>query len=338
MKQILFPTLLLAAVASNALAQQQPQFTHYGFNGMYLNPAYAGIKGQGEITAIGRYQYLNYGASFDSGGEPKTYMLTGNLPVPALGGGIGFHVYRDVIAQSGMTNAQLSYSKHIKVGEGLLGIGVQGVFNHLSKGGYRAIDLNDPSVPRDGSDSKFDAGAGVWYESPTLYAGLSVNNLLRSNYKFQSARIDNQGNVTSYENTARYIAENHSYLTVGYNIEASPSVVVTPSALVKMVLPGKFGDDGKFNFKSNSYEANVRATFNDKYWGGIGYRHDESFTGMAGLAVAKDNALRIGYAFDFIAFNQDARAFSSHEIMLSYRLPKPSLATRPAIRTPRYSF
>jgi hypothetical protein len=59
---------------------------------------------------------------------------------------------------------------------------------------------------------------------------------------------------------------------------------------------------------------------------------------MAGLALAKDNALRIGYAFDFVAFNQDARALSSHELMLSYRLPKPNTNTRPPIRTPRYSF
>lgn len=330
MKVTLLSTLLLSAIAGTAFAQQQPQFTHYGFNGMYLNPAYAGIKGQGEITAIGRYQYYNYNASFDQGGEPKTYMLTGSFPVQVLGGGIGFHVYRDEIAQFEMTNAQISYSKHIQVGEGKLGIGIQGVYNYLSKGVYRFIDPDDSSIPRDGSDSKFDAGVGVWYESPTLYAGLSVNNLLRSEYSFKSE--------VGGSNTAKYIGENHSYFTVGYNIEASSSVVITPSALVKMVMPGKFGDDGKFTFKNNSYEANVRATFNDKFWGGVGYRYDESFTGMAGLALAKDNALRIGYAFDFIAFNQDARALGSHEIMLSYRLPKPGMVTRPAIRTPRYSF
>ncbi|SHK04932.1 PorP/SprF family type IX secretion system membrane protein [Hymenobacter psychrotolerans] len=331
MKGTLLSTLLLTTVAGTALAQQQPQFTHYGFNGMYLNPAYAGIKGQGEITAIGRYQYFNYKASFDDGGEPKTYMITGSLPVRVLGGGIGFHLYRDEIAQFEMTNAQISYSKHFELGEGKLGIGVQGIYNYLSKGVYRAIDPDDATVPRDGSDSKIDAGVGVWYESPTFYAGLSMNNLLRSEYNFTSES-------TSSSNMAKYIGENHSYFTAGYNIEASSSVVVTPSVLVKMVMPGKFGDDGKFTFKNNSYEANVRATFNDKFWGGLGYRYDESFTGMAGLALAKDNALRLGYAFDFVAFNQDARALSSHEIMLSYRLPKPGMATKPAIRTPRYSF
>ncbi|UOQ54451.1 PorP/SprF family type IX secretion system membrane protein [Hymenobacter cellulosivorans] len=330
MKRTLLTILLASVVSSMALAQQQPQFSHYGFNGMYLNPAYAGIKGQGEVTTLGRYQYLGYNATFDDGGSPQTYSLSASLPVAAIGGGVGVSVFRDKIAQSNITNVQLSYSKHLKVGEGRLGIGVQGIFNHLSKGVYRPADERpDGSVPREGSDQKFDAGVGVWYESDKLYAGLSTNNLLRSEYRFKS-----EGGT----NSATVIGENHAYLTAGYNIEASSSVVVTPTVLVKMVLPGKFGDNNKFSLKNNSYEGGVRATLNDKFWGGVGYRYDESITGMLGMSFAKDNALRFGYAFDLIAFNQDARAFSSHEIMLSYRLPKPGLATRPAIRTPRYSF
>ncbi|TGE20432.1 type IX secretion system membrane protein PorP/SprF [Hymenobacter aquaticus] len=330
MKRTLLSLLLTSAVSATAFAQQQPQFSHYAFNGMYLNPAYAGIKGQGEITTLGRYQYLGYGGSFDDGGSPQTYALTASMPVAAVGGGVGLSVFRDKIAQASITNVQLSYSKHIKVGEGKLGLGVQGIFNHLSKGLYRAADLRpDSSVPQDGSDRKFDAGVGVWYESDKLYAGLSANNLLRAEYRFKS-----DGGTKG----AKAIGENHAYLTAGYNIEASSSVVVTPTVLVKMVLPGKFGDNNKFNLQNNSYEGGVRATINDKFWGGVGYRYDESITGMLGMSFAKDNALRFGYAFDFIAFNQAARAFSSHEIMLSYRLPKPGLATRPAIRTPRYSF
>lgn len=324
MKGNLLATLLLTAVAGSAVAQQQPQFSHYAFNGMYLNPAYAGIKGQGEFTAIGRYQYYNYKATLDRGGEPKTYMLSGSLPVAAIGGGVGFNVYRDEIAQSDITSASLSYSKHFKVGdEGRLGIGVQGIYNNWHRGDYRAVDEGDASVPANGSDNKFDAGVGVWYESPRWYAGLSVNNLLRSQYKFMS--------VTGGE-TAKATAANHSYLTAGYNFDLTDNIVLTPTVIYKMV----FGD--KFNFDNNSFEGGLRATFNDRFWGGVGYRYDESLTGMAGFSVLKDNALRIGYAFDWIAFNQDARAFSSHEIMLSYRLPKPGLAVRPAIRTPRYSF
>jgi len=329
MKGILLTSFFVAAATVGALAQQQPQFSHYAFNGLYLNPAYAGIKGQGEVTAIGRYQYLNYKASFDDGGSPQTYMLSASLPVAVLGGGIGIQVYRDVIAQLRITNAQVSYSKHIKLGEGRLGLGIQGIYNRIGQGDYRYVDPNDPQVPVSDSDQKFDLGVGVWYESDKFYAGLSLNNLLRSNYLYSSAALTS---------TAQYLNENHSYLTAGYNIEATSSVVVTPTVLMKMVLPGKFGDSNKFNFKNNSYEANIRATVNDKYWAGIGYRYDESITGLVGVSFAKDNAMRVGLAYDLIAFNQDARALSSVELMLSYRLPKPTVFTRPAVRTPRYSF
>ncbi|GAC1370521.1 MAG: type IX secretion system membrane protein PorP/SprF [Hymenobacter sp.] len=331
MKGTLLATLLLTAAASSALAQQQPQFTHYGLNSLYLNPAYAGIKGQGEVTLIGRYQYLNYAGTFDGGGSPRTGLITVSLPVLALSGGVGLAVYYDQFGQSKMTNAALSYSQHAKLGAGKLGFGIQGIYTYLGKGTYNAIDPDDINVPREASDHKFDAGAGIWYEAPKFYAGISLNNLARSEYSFKSGGTKGT--------PSRYLAENHAYATAGYNIEASSSVVVTPMVLVKAVLPGSYSSTSKYdNSKNYSFEGGVRATIDDKYWIGANYRHEESFSGLLGLSFAKDNALRVGYAFDFIAFNQDARAFSSHEIMLSYRLPKPGLVTRPAIRTPRYSF
>ena len=331
MKVTFFATLLLTAAASSALAQQQPQFTHYGFNGMYLNPAYAGIKGYGEVNLIGRYQYLNIGnTQGDANGAPRTGMFSVSLPILPISGGVGLVVYYDQVGEQRMTNAALSYSQHVTLGSGKLGIGIQGTFTNLGKGQYRAIDLNDPLVPLNTNDRKFDGGAGIWYESPKFYGGVSINNLARSQYRF----ANKDGSRIS-----SYINENHAYLTAGYNIDASSSVVVTPVVLVKAVLPGSFSSAGKFdNTKNYSFESGVRGTIDDKYWAGINYRHEESFSGLLGLSFAKDNALRAGYAFDFIAFNQDARAFSSHEIMLSYRLPKPGLLTRPAIRTPRYSF
>ena len=331
MKGMLLATLLLTAAAGSALAQQQPQFTHYGLNGMSLNPAYAGIKGQGEVTLIGRYQYLNYNGTLDGGGSPRTGLITVSLPVLVLNGGVGLAVYYDQVGQSKMTNAALSYSQHIKLGSGKLGFGIQGIYTYLSKGTYRAIDQDDINVPQDASDSKFDAGAGIWYESPKFYSGISLNNLARSEYSFKSGGT--QGTPS------KYLAENHAYFTAGYNIDASSSVVVTPMVLVKAVLPGNFSSTSKFdNAKNYSLEGGLRATMDDKYWIGANYRHEESVSGLVGGSFGKDNAVRLGLAFDFIAFNQDARAFSSYEIMLSYRLPKPGLITRPVIRTPRYSF
>lgn len=330
MKGTLLATLLLTAAAGSAFAQQQPQFSLYGLNGMSLNPAYAGVKGQAEVNLVGRYQYLNYGTYGGANGSPRTGMITASLPLSSFGG-VGVVVYYDQIGQSKMTNAALSYSHHVKLGSGKLAFGIQGTYTYLGKGTYIAIDPDDINVPKDASDNKFDAGAGVWYESPKFYAGLSMNNLLRSEYTFKSGG-GSQGTPS------KYLGENHAYFTAGYNIDASSSVVVTPMVLAKAVLPGKFSSSSKFdNSKNYSFEGGVRATIDDKYWIGANYRHEESFSAILGVAFAKDNALRLSGAFDFIAFNQDARAFGSYEIMLGYRLPKVS-NFRPAIRTPRYSF
>jgi type IX secretion system PorP/SprF family membrane protein len=239
MKGIVLATLL-AAGALPALAQQQPQFTHYGLNGMYLNPAYAGIKGQTEVNVIGRYQYLNLGNSLgDDNGSPRTGMVSASIPVLPISGGLGLVVYYDQAGVTKMTNAALSYSQHIKLGSGKLGIGIQGIYTYIGKGTYRAIDPNDVNIPANASDHKFDAGAGIWYEAPKFYAGLSLNNLLRSEYTFKSNGT--QG-VAS-----QYLGENHAYFTTGYNIEASTNVTVTPMILVKAVLPGSYDTKSKYD-------------------------------------------------------------------------------------------
>lgn len=339
MKGILLASLL-SVTATAALAQQQPQFTHYGLNGMYLNPAYAGMKGRTEVTLLGRYQYLNLGnTQGDDNGSPRTGMISASVPLPGISGGIGVVAYYDQAAVSKLTNVALSYSQHIKLGNGQLGIGIQGTLAYLSQGQYRPNDLNDPLVPSDGSDHKFDAGAGLWYESPKFYAGLSANNLFRSAYTLQSAVYNSNSQITGYRNTSRFLSENHAYFTAGYNIEASSSVTITPNVLVKAALPGSYDAVRKYdNEKNYSYEGGVRATVNDQFWIGANYRYEESIAGLVGYGFGDDHRYRLGYAFDFVAFNQDARAFGSHEIYLALRLPQRIALLRPAIRTPRYSF
>ena len=320
-KRLLLATSLLA-LAFGANAQQQPQFSQYGFNGMYLSPAYAGITNRPEFTFLGRYQYTGYTAAFDKGGSPQTYLLTGSLPVAAIGGGVGFGIYRDEIAAVKTLSAQMSYSYHVKLNSGKLGIGVQGIFNNITNGDYRPRDLNDPQVPANTSDGKVDAGAGLWYQGQRFYMGLGVNNLLASKYKFQSRDVR--------DGTAQLTAERHAYLTTGYDIDVSESFVLTPTAIAKMDFAGKE--------KSFSFEAGARGTFNDRFWLGLGYRHQESATGLAGIAFGKSNSIRLGYAFDLIVFDSEARTRSSHELMLGLRLPEQMIRIRPAIRTPRYSF
>ena len=317
MKKLLPVLMLLMLCAQQLVAQQQPQFTHYSFNGMQLSPAYAGITNRPEITSVYRYQWLGYDATFDDGGSPQTLLLTAHTPVRLLHGGIGLTLLRDKIANTTITGAGLSYSLHIPVGEAKLGLGIQGNVNNIKKGAYRTIDDNDPSVPNNSSDTKYDLGAGIWYESSTFYAGGGVTNLLKAQYEFANSEGTGPGKLLS---------ENHIYATAGYHLPVLSNFILTPMALLK---------HGTETF---SFDAGAKVTYDEKYWAGVNYRHKEAVGALIGLGLFTDNSLRVGYAFDFTIFNKVAKAPTSHEVMLSYRLPEPVVRFKPPVRTPRYNF
>lgn len=321
MKKIFYIIFLyLLFTGTNSLAQQLPQFSHYGFNGMYLSPGYAGISGQTELNSLFRYQWAGYQGSFDDGGSPRTGLFSLSMPIAALKGGVGLTLLQDQLGATKMTNAALSYAQHFKVGAGKLGIGLQGGMMRIHKGEYRANDPGDPSVPDNSADRKFDVGAGIWYQSEKFYFGTGINNLLRSEYVFEDSlgtATPDAGNIT---------AANHLHVTGGYNVEVNTALTVTPTAIVK------------YDFNKISFEGGVRGTFNQKFWLGLGYRYQEAITGMAGTYLLNDNSLRLGYGLDLTNFGVEAKARTSHEIMLSYIFPKPANLMRPPVKTPRYSF
>ena len=308
------------------MAQQKPQFSHYGFNGMFISPGYSGIKKATEFNMIGRYQWFNYDGAFDDGGSPKTALFNVSIPWRQIKGGIGVNLLTESIGATDVVTGSLSYAYHLELGGGKLGIGGQAIVTNLSKGQYRYMDEGDPNIPFNSSDTKFDLGAGLWYQADKYYIGAGMDNLMASKYQFEAEQtIGSDGKPV--KGTASVTGARHLYATAGYDIDASSSVVITPTALFKYDLN-----------EGSQFDIGARGTFNEKYWVGLNYRHQEAVTGMAGISFLKDNSMRLGYAFDLTTFDKDAKAISSHEIMLSYRIPQSPLATKPAIRTPRYSY
>jgi type IX secretion system PorP/SprF family membrane protein len=325
MKKILYAAIFfLSLTGGSAFAQQQPQFSHYAFNGMYLSPGYAGMNKATEFNLIGRYQWFNYNADFnDEGGSPKTGLFNVSIPVRALKGGIGVNIAWDDIAATNISSGSLSYAYHLNLGGGVLGIGAQGIVTNIEKGsGYRYIDPFDEKIPMNSSDTKADLGAGLWYQADKFYLGAGINNLLGSTYQFETEKV-----VDNQTSKASVTAQKHLYISGGYNIDASSSLVVTPTALMKYDFDNK-----------PSFDLGARGTFNETWWVGLNYRHQEAVTGLLGINLLKDKSMRVGYAFDFTTFGKDAKATGSHELLLSFRIPQSPLATKPAIRTPRYSF
>jgi type IX secretion system PorP/SprF family membrane protein len=318
MRKFLFLFLLMFLYQPFVKAQQQPQFTHYGFNGLWISPAFAGITKRPEVSSIYRYQWLGYDATFDDGGSPQTLLISAHTPVRLLHGGVGVNLMRDRIGNTTTLGVGLSYSLHFNLGEGKLGLGVQGNVNNIRKGSYRANDDGDSSVPFNSSDSKYDLGAGVWYEAATFYAGAGITNLLNSKFRFADASNNDI-------NKGILLSENHIFATAGYNMFLTNELIFTPMALAK------------YDTETFSFDVGAKAMYEDKYWVGMNYRHQEAVGALVGLGLLTDNSLRVGYAIDLTIFNREAKALTSHEVMISYRLPEPVVKLKPPVRTPRYN-
>ncbi|RYF72888.1 MAG: type IX secretion system membrane protein PorP/SprF, partial [Cytophagaceae bacterium] len=90
--------------------------------------------------------------------------------------------------------------------------------------------------------------------------------------------------------------------------------------------------------QASSLDLNVLATVNNYFFVGAGYRTGEAITGMAGINLLANNALRLGLSGDLTTVGTSAKRPASYEFMLSYALPAPNTSKKPIIRTPRFRY
>src|SRR6478735_598008 len=103
--RVLF-SILVFTVFFSELKAQDPQFTQFYANPLYLNPAFAGTARCPRICMNYRNQWPNLSGNY------VTYSFSGDMHVDALGGGLGVLVTTDDQARGTLktTNASLLYS------------------------------------------------------------------------------------------------------------------------------------------------------------------------------------------------------------------------------------
>lgn len=80
---------LFLSLTFRVLAQQDPMYTQYVFNGLLINPAYAGTREVLTATALYRKQWINIP------GAPKTGIFSMDSPVRNQKVGLGLNVIFD---------------------------------------------------------------------------------------------------------------------------------------------------------------------------------------------------------------------------------------------------
>ncbi len=306
---------LFFLLSAPAFAQQDPEFTQFMFNKMYYNPAFAGVEGVTQFNLLLRSKWTGYSSTFDgAGGAPNTQVFSVNSPIYKLRSGFGAYLMNDNLGNLNNIAMQGAYAYHIAVKEAKLSFGVSAGFfsQSIDFSKYRPSDPSDPllGVGKD-TQVRFDMGLGVYYQAKKYYVSVSVNHLFSPSFNFG---IDNLRNAL----------QPTLIVMGGYHYELSYNLVITPSILVQS------------DFKKVLLDFGAIARLNDKFWGGLTYKYQESVSIILGMSLLKSKALEVGYGFDYVVHNQEAKQPTSHEIRLGYILPVSTFGGKKVVRTPRF--
>jgi type IX secretion system PorP/SprF family membrane protein len=315
MKKILLLAGILSLFGINrAESQQVAQFSQYMFNGIYINPAYAGYKD----TFYGHMMYRKQWVGVD--GSPQTTMLSidGNL---YRGSNIGFVYTNDKIGAIYTNSFMVDYAYKIQVSKGgRLSFGLSaGIVQH----GFNRSELvdEDGSINDNAANAKnvwkpgFDAG--LYFDTKNFYAGFSIMGIVANKAdekSFQVIRTD-----------ANY------FLTFGGIIPLNEKLKLLPSTLLKTDMKSPL-----------TFDLNAILMVADRFGIGGSYR-----TGVLWFTDVEDNThqkdafslisevyitdkIRLGMAYDF-SLNSVTKS-GSFEISLGYYFTK----NKQKYVTPRY--
>lgn len=289
-KLILFFAMSLVAFTMNA--QQDPQFSHYMYNTISVNPAYAGSRGVLNITGLHRSQWIGLE------GAPTSQTLTLNTPLRNRKMGVGLSVVNDKIGPLNQTFIYGDYSYTVRLTEKLkLAFGMKAGINWFQPkiSTLNTIQNNDPSFVGSTMESviKPNIGAGIYLHRDDWYIGASSPRLVQN--KFNLGGSD----------TTSVLEERHMFFIAGYLWTVNPQLKLKPTAQLKMVQDAPM-----------SIDATLEALIRNKFSIGAGLRVGDSFYGMLGYQFT--DQFRVGFAYDYTTTRLQNVNNGTVEFMLSY--------------------
>lgn len=304
-------TFLMAFFAQGAaVGQQLPQFSQYIFNGLHVNPGYAGYKGEPYIQSTYRRQWVGFP------GAPETFTITADLSANEGTMGFGVSLLSDKLGPTRTTTGILTYAYRIQVGtEGFLGLGASAGVSEYVIDGHELDpnDADDPEIPG-GRINVFtpNLNTGLFFHTSKIYAGFSVYNMVGKK------NLEKQDLALAYHDF-------HFYLTAGAMLSISDYVGFKPSFLIKHVKGAP-----------TNYDLNGMFLFLDRLWIGASYRSNVNIGAeeleaslsnrnavAAIIEIFATDRLRFGYSYDHnLNVLQDYRN-NSHEFSLGfYMIPR----------------
>lgn len=310
MKKIIWLVIIMGAIGiapRRGQAQQLPQYSQYMFNGLSINPGYAGYKGMPYFQSSYRSQWVNFP------GAPRTFSASVDMSANEGRMGFGLSLYNDQLGPAMTNNITATYAYRVQTGEeSFLGLGIGGgVSEYVIDGSVLdPNDFPDSEIPQ-GRVNLFTPtlNTGIFFNTPRFYAGLSAYNLIGKK------SLERKDIALAYHDF-------HYYLTAGMLLPLSKSVQIKPSFLVKEVkgAPTNYDINLMFLFLEriwlgSSYRSNTKI-WNDNLPDNLSNRNSVVFL----MEFFAGSSWRIGYAYDHNLNVLNHYGNGSHEISLGYYL------------------
>ena len=323
-------TIVFLFLGLSSIQGQDPHFSQFYANPLYLNPAFAGVKQCPKVN-------VNYRNQYPSLGVYQTYSSSYDQYVDALNGGVGVLIVRDEAANGALslTEASLIYSYHLSVSrEFSILFGAQGTFRQraLDWGSLTFPDQIDPFYgfvkptneipPNNNINSHLDLTFGIVGFTENFYAGVTASHLTQPNEAF----------LTNNNLPLKISAQVGGTIPIGrkrlYN------------SLDNLLIPNVV-----FQSQGGASQLTGGLSFNrGLITGGLGYRqalgtlstNPDALVFIVGIAP-NEVPWTFGYSYDYTISPLKNTLGGAHEMTMSYQFPCRTRRTRyNAIKCPKF--
>jgi type IX secretion system PorP/SprF family membrane protein len=297
-KSVLILTFILAILSINSeeTCAQDPQFSQFYANPLYLNPAFAGTARCPRIALNYRNQWPGIPGNF------VTYSASYDQHIDDIAGGLGLLVTNDRAGMGNLTTTtfsamysyQLSITRNFSIRAGLQGTYFQKRLDWYNltfgdqisdRNGFVYNTAEQPILNRRGAP---DFSAGLLAFSDKFFGGFSVHHLTQPNEGF--------------------IRANQSRLPRKYTVHAG--AVLPLSQFEDITISPNIVFQQQLNFQQLNLGLYVTK---GPVVGGLWYRNADAVIALIGF---KQERYRIGYSYDVTISRLSNASAGAHEISL----------------------
>jgi type IX secretion system PorP/SprF family membrane protein len=274
--------------------QQNIVYSQYLWNGLLINPAYAGS----HVQLSGTLTYRNQWVNFEGAPETATFGIHSSVMKGKVG--LGALVTNDRIGSYRNTGVFLNYAYMIKdpINNGVLSMGLSLGANQY-KADFTELTLKagqDPIFNVFMNELKPNFGGGVFYYNKKIWAGFSVPTILTHGSLFS-------GNLEQLKTPRFY------YLNAGIKLpldRRTEKLILQPSFLIR-------AQEGT----PLSVDYTLNLIFDQIISIGTSYRSGDG--AILFLNYKLSEKFYVGYSYDYTTSDINQYSNGTHEVMINFR-------------------